>query len=889
MAILLGTRLGPYEILSPIGAGGMGEVYKARDTRLDRIVAVKVLPTHLADRSELRERFEREAKTIASLNHPHICTLYDTGHQDDVDFLVMEYIEGETLAQRLQKGALPIQQVFQYAIEISDALDKAHRNGVTHRDLKPGNIMLTKSGTKLLDFGLAKLAKEASPANVHLTELPTAKDPLTAQGTLIGTLQYMDPEQVEGKEVDARTDIFAFGAVMYEMTTGKRAFEGKTQASLIAKILEIDPPPISSLQPMTPPALDRVVRRCLAKDPDDRWQTVHDLNFELGNIGETSSHSLEQQPAFLRKWTKDRVGVLAVVAVVAIATLGIAYVFRHSSGVNEEKNVSTLSVLPPAKASFSVHNAPLVSPNGRLLAFVATLNGDNSLWIRDMNSLEARAVPGTEGLDDAAGEPFWSPDSRFLAFFAKGKLKKVSVAGGPVLSLCDAALGRGGSWSQNDVIVFAPNDRSGLFSVPASGGMATLVTEPDPALMESSHRLPWFLPDGHHFLYTAWSTPQNTAIYVGELESRKRHRVLTAFSNAVYASGRLLFMRGRTLMAQPFDVGKEELTGEPLALAQQVDYSRMVGTQGLFSSSQNGILAYSSNEGGSLQLTWFDRSGRARGTVGSPELMTTPRISPDSGTVAIARFDTETGFANLWSYDLARGTASRFTADAQSIEINPVWSPQGDRIAFSSNRDGAYKLYVKDTRSGAKETPLDVSGYNKQALDWSRDGRYVVEGVNDPVTGFDIWVLPLFGDWKPFPYLLTEFGEIPDQLSPDGRWLAYDSDETRRWEVYVDAFPTPGSKHQISINGGSSARWSRDGKELYFVGLDGKMMAVVVRGGDKFEAGLPVPLFDTKLNFNDVGFDVSTDGRFLIPTQVREPGTLPITVMVNWPAGLKKR
>jgi len=884
MPILPGRRLGPYEILSSIAAGGMGEVYRARDTRLDRIVAIKVLPTHLADRSELRERFEREARVVASLNHPHICTLFDIGHQDGIDYLVMEYLEGETLAQRLLKGPLPLDQVLQYAIEISDALDKAHRKGVTHRDLKPGNIMLTKSGTKLLDFGLAKLRQDAAPAT-PLSQLPTADDAITAQGTILGTLQYMAPEQLEAKEADARTDIFAFGAVVFELATGKKAFEGQSQASVIAAILEREPAPMSTLRPLTPPALDRAVQRCLAKDPDDRWQTVRDLNFELRSITEASSRVAGKQPTFFRNSHRDRLRLLAAIAAIAFIALGIAYVFHYFPAAIEEKTVSTLSVLPPQNAAFSIEDAPMVSPNGRFLAFVATLNGSNSLWVRDLSSLAARPLPGADGVD-IGGEPFWSPDSRYLAFFANGKLKKISVTGGPVLSLCDAALGRGGSWSQNDVIVFAPNDRSGLFLVPAAGGTATAVTELDRASSETSHRLPWFLPDGRRFLYTAWSTPANTAIYVGEIGSRKRHRLLTAFSNAVYGSGYLLFMRGRTLMAQPFDAGKAELTSEPLALAEQVDYSPKVATQGQFSSSQNGILAYASNAGGSLQLTWFDRSGKSDGMVGSPGLLNELRISPDSNTVVSDRLDPETGFYNLWLYDLARGTTSRFTFEAQSSDRNPIWSPQGDRIAFSSNRDGTNKLYQKDTRSTPKEIPLDISGYNKQAIDWSSDGRYIVERVNDPVTGPAIWVLPLFGDKKPFPYLQTEFHVWPDRLSPNGQWLAYESDETKRWEIYVDTFPTPGGKHQVSIDGGSTARWSRDGKELYFLSLDGKMMAVAVRGGANFEAGVPAPLFGTKLNFGD--FDVSKTGRFLIPTQIKEPGTLPITVTVNWPAGLKK-
>ena len=556
MPILPGRRLGPYEILSAIGAGGMGEVYKARDTRLDRIVAIKVLPTHLADRPELRGRFEREAKTIASLNHPHICTLYDTGHQDEIDFLVMEYLEGETLAQRLVKGSLPMEQVLRYAIEISDALDKAHRKGVTHRDLKPGNIMLTKTGTKLLDFGLAKLKQEVVPANVPLSDLPTAKDPLTAQGTLLGTLQYMAPEQLEGKEVDARTDIFAFGASVYEMATGKRAFEGKSQASLIAKILEIDPPPISSLQPMTPPALDRVVKRCLAKEPEMRWQTASDLCEELKWIAEGGSRTGMPAPVVAQRKIRERVAwAVAVIAVVAALALASPF-FRRSS---DEPRVLKIAVLPPEKTTFSVRSLPAVSPDGRRLAFVLTAGGKDELWVRDLDSLAARALTGTDG----ASYPFWSPDSRTIAFFADQKLKKTEVAGGPALTLCDAINGRGGTWNNDGVILFGVFGGS-IFRVSAAGGIATALTAPDKASGETDHRVPWFLPDGRHFLYTATNRdPEKVVIYAGDLDSKNRKLVVAGNSNAVYSPpGYLLFVRERTLMVQPFDVGKLETTGD---------------------------------------------------------------------------------------------------------------------------------------------------------------------------------------------------------------------------------------------------------------------------------------------------------------------------------------
>src|SRR6267378_1190530 len=504
MPILSGRRLGPYEILSAIGAGGMGEVYRARDTRLDRIVAIKVLPTHLADRSELRERFEREARTIASLNHPHICTLHDIGQQDGIDYLVMEYLEGETLAQRLLKGPLPLEQVLQYAIEISDALDKAHRKGVTHRDLKPGNIMLTKTGTKLLDFGLAKLKQEVAPVNVQLSEVATADDPLTAKGTIVGTLQYMAPEQLEGKEVDARTDIFAFGAVVYEMATGKKCFEGKSQAGLIAAILQINPPPISSLQPMTPPALDRVVKRCVAKESDDRWQSANDLTNELKWIAESGSEAGVPAPILTDRKSRKRL-VWSVVAILLVAALALgAYSYLRRAPVNIEP--VRFFVSPPGDlAGFgtttSGTTAPVaVSPDGRRLAFVAMgAEGRYLLWIRSLDTLAGQALAGTEG----ASSPFWSPDSRFIGFFAGGKLKKIEVSGGPPITLCDAPNNRGGTWGRDGVIVFNPANLVALQKVSESGGVPTAATVLGQG--ETAHMRPSFLPDGQHFLYRAYT------------------------------------------------------------------------------------------------------------------------------------------------------------------------------------------------------------------------------------------------------------------------------------------------------------------------------------------------------------------------------------------------
>jgi eukaryotic-like serine/threonine-protein kinase len=544
VAILSGQRLGPYEIVSAIGAGGMGEVYRAKDTRLERIVAIKVLPAHLADRPESRERFDREARTIAGLNHPHICVLHDIGRQDGIDFLVMEYLEGETLAQRLLKGPLPLEQVLEYAIEISDALDKAHRKGVTHRDLKPGNIMLTKTGTKLLDFGLAKLKQEVAPANVQLSQLPTADDALTAQGTIVGTLQYMAPEQLEGKEVDARTDIFAFGGVVYEMATGKRAFEGKSQASLIAKILEIDPPPIFSLQPMTPPALNRVVKKCLAKEPERRWQAASDLCDELNWIAESGSQ-----------------------------------VASAPSLPSPPRPVTRLAVtLPPGQHLAGLENGPAMalSPDGTRLAYVARQGGAQQLYLRAMDSMEARPIPGTE----RAVNPFFSPDGQWLGFFAGNKLKKVYVTGGVALSLGDAAFPNGASWGSLGIIAFTSSNVSVLQQVPDAGGTPQPLTRFGKG--EFTHRWPEFLPGGNAVLFSAasttnfWTDEQQVAVQ--SLVSGERRNLFPGATQPRYApSGHLIFAQGGNLIAVPFDALRLEVTGAAVPVVEGVLQSTFSG------------------------------------------------------------------------------------------------------------------------------------------------------------------------------------------------------------------------------------------------------------------------------------------------------------------------
>ncbi len=904
MTISAGSRLGPYEILSALGAGGMGEVYKAKDTRLDRTVAIKVLPSHLSSSEELRQRFEREAKTISSLSHPHICALYDVGQavlEEDrrqargagrqISYIVMEFLEGETLAERLVKGSLPTEQVLRYGIEIADALDKAHRQGVVHRDLKPGNVMLTKSGVKLVDFGLAKFAA-STPSTSGLSVLPTqAGENLTAEGTILGTFQYMAPEQLEGKEADARSDIFAFGAVLYEMATGKKAFTGKSQASLIAAILDSEPPPISTIQPMTPPALDRVVKTCLAKDPEDRWQTAHDAMLELKWVAEGGSQAGLPAPVVARRKSRERLawGLNAATALVAMV---FAFLFLESR--REPPLVLQASLLAPEKSQFNFNAGPMaLSPDGRRLAFVATSSdGKDLLWVRPLNSLSAQPLAGTEG----ASYPFWSPDSRFLGFFAAGKLKKIEASGGPAETICDAASGRGGSWSRDEVIVFTPTTRDPVYRVSSSGGTATPVTQLDASRREVGHRWPFFLPDGRHFLYlgftgTAGTESSKNGIYVGSLDSKKSELLLQANSSMAYTPpGYLLFWRENTLMAQPFNAKRRQLAGQAFPVAEHVQY--VTGyANAVFSVSENGLLTYQGGTGvGLSQLTWFDRSGHQLEALGTPADYNSPRLSHDGLRVAVDIVEAQTSNPDIWLYDLSRRTQSRFTFDPAQ-DVRAVWSPDDSRIVFCSYRTGPGDLYQKVTTGTGREELLLTSVAVKQPTDWSADGRSIAFQSFDPKTktGLELWILSV-QDRKVTPFLRTEFSEGGGQFSPDGRWMAYVSNESGRNEVYVQSFPGPGGKWQVSTAGGSDPRWRRDGKELFYVAPGNKLMSAEVKAGATFEAGVPRLLFASPMKSTlGTHYDVSSDGqRFLINLAVGEESSRPITLIQNWTAGIKR-
>jgi serine/threonine protein kinase len=888
MAILAGRRLGPYEILSAIGAGGMGEVYKARDTRLDRIVAIKVLPAHLADRAELRERFDREAKTIASLNHPHICTLYDTGHQDDIDFLVMEYIEGETLAQRLQKGSLPIQQVLQYAVEIADALDKAHRKGVTHRDLKPGNIMLTKTGTKLLDFGLAKLKQEVAPA-IPDSQLPTMKDAITGEGTILGTLQYMAPEQVEAKEVDARTDIFAFGAVVYEMATGKKAFQGKTSASVMAAILKDEPPAMSSLTPMTPSALDRVVKRCLAKDPDERWQSANDLANELKWIAEGGSGvTVPTATAKGIRPLSRRALILSLGALLLMVVTSLTTWTLKSSPPPQP--VSRLTINLPQDqqlAGLDSGTALVLSPDGSQLAYVARQGGIQQLYLRSMDSLEARPIPNTEG----AVSPFFSPDGQWLGFFSGGRLKKVSVSGGGALTLGDAAQPLGASWSAQGMIAFA-SAVGVLQQVPDVGGVPQSLTRLEKG--DASQRWPEFLPGGKAVLFAAGQTPlnfTNAQVAVQLVATGARGNLIQGGTHPLYApSGQLVYAQGGNLMAVSFDPQRLMPTGNAVRVAEGILQSQSSGAA-QYSFSSTGSLVYVPGGVQSAQrrLVWVSRNGAERPLAAPAQAYVNPRISPDGQRVAVGITEPE---FQTWLYDLSREALTRFTSEG-SLNSAPLWTPDGKGIAFQANKDGPPDIYWQKADGSGGLERLTTGAYNQVPMSWSRDGQLLAFVEINPKSGYDIWVLRM-NDRKAQPFLQTPFNESVPRFSPDGRWLAYISDESGRYEIYVKPYPGPGGKWQISTEGGTEPTWNTNGRELFYRSGD-KMMAVDIATQTDFVAGKPRVLFERRYvptPGTNSNYDVSPDGqRFLMlkPSETTEAPPTQINVVLNWFEELKQK
>ncbi len=868
MPLTPGSRLGPYEILAAIGSGGMGEVYRARDTRLGRDVAVKVLPSLLASSPEGRQRFEREAKTISQLSHPHICALYDVGREGETEYLVMELLEGETLSDRLAKGSLPLEQALRFGVEIADALDKAHRRGIVHRDLKPANVMLTKSGVKLLDFGLAKDLPSPPGRGVRgegLTSLPTQAN-LTQEGTILGTFQYMAPEQLEGKDADARTDIFAFGAVLYEMATGKKAFSGASQASLISAIMKEEPAPISAAEPASPPALDRVVRTCLAKDPEVRWQSAADIRRELGWVGGDSAAAAPAASfTALRSWLPWLIA--------GTAALGAAYfaIASRRPPASAPRRMELSIVLPERTLQ---NDFFALSPDGGTLAFAGIASGKSMLRVRELGSSEVRALPGTESSESV----FWSPDGRTLAFVARGKLRRIDVATGSIEALADAETGRGGTWGTGGDILFAQKAAGAIYRVSASGGPVTAVTTLEKG--DLMHRWPQFLPDGKRFLfYVKTENPETSGTYVASLGKAGRKLVLRNGATGVFVPpATLLYGRSSALLAQHFDPDTGELSGAPETVVRPVMRAELGSFIDLFTVSQTGVLVYRAGSA-ERQLTWVDRRGGVLGKLGQTGVIMSVTLSPDDREAAIGLRAVETGTFSASVIDVARDVS---TPLGESVSL-PVWMPDGRTVLYRLEGQ-RYEIRRRAAHGDPKDESAGVVDSFATPHATSPDGRYVLftrMGGN-----FDIGVKDLQGRAKPAMLLAGEFDERAPHFSHDGRWFVYSSDEPGQTEIFVRRFPMTEEAWRISTSGGQQPTWSRDGKEIFFVSLDGRLMAAPVStAGATLSVGPPQPLFRSPVRLNSVSnqYAVTGDGqRFLFALPTQDYDAEPFRVLLNW-------
>jgi Tol biopolymer transport system component len=851
----------------------MGDVYRAHDVRLDRDVAVKTL------KGPFTERFEREARAISSLNHPNICTLHDVGEHDGSGYLVMEYIEGTPIA-----GPLPVEQAVAYGVQICDALHAAHKKGIVHRDLKPANILVTKQGIKLLDFGLAKLAAANSGA-VPVSAVSAASEQatlaaLTGAHTVVGTPQYMAPEQIEGRDVDARTDIFAFGCVLYELLTGHRAFEGQTSSSVMAAVLATKPRPLEELMPLTPPALERIVSRCLAKDPEDRWQSARDVAAELQWVSQGGSKVGLPAVVSVRRRIREHIAWAAcAVALLTAAGFAVAWARRAP----EPAPVVRFALPMPA----TVQNAspPIVSPDGRHIVFAADADGRRMIWIRPLDVLEARPMPGTEGVE----RPFWSPDSRFVGFAVGPKLKKVDIAGGPPQTISDVLPNSSdGSWSQDGVILIDARATDPLMRVPAGGGVAQpVVFEKGKEKGTPGTGWPEFLPDGKHFLYTIVdpASPE-MMLAVGNIDSPMTKPLFKTTTRVVYAApGYLLFVRDRTLVVQKFDATSQTLQGEPVPMGEGLGTDD-VGLAS-FSVSRNGVLVYRGGELSGSRLVWVDRSGKETPALDVPADYRDTSLSPD-GTRLVYDIGDGGPRGDLWIRDLARGVSSRFTFDAAG-EVNAKWSPDGRRIVFTSKAKGAGDLYVKDGSGTREAEPLLVDKDEKYVSDWSSDGKYILyTSRSDTSGGWDISALPLDGLRKPLPIVKTQFNEMWATFSPDGKYIAYQSNESGRNEIYVHEFPEARHKFQVSTEGGVEPYWRGDGRELFYRS-GSRVMAVPIQIAPTFTAGTPAALFQTRFATSIVRgrYRPVPDGqRFLVLGPLAREAEQPAAVVLNWTSAL---
>jgi len=892
MTIAAGIKLGRYEIRSKIGEGGMGEVYLARDMEIGRDVAVKVLPSTFSTDKDQLNRFQQEACAAGALNHPNILSIYDVGKHDGSPYVVSELLEGETLRKRIGTTALSQRRAVEYALQIANGLAAAHEKGIIHRDLKPDNIFITNDGrVKILDFGLAKLTQPNSDR--EQTDIPTRRVD-TVSGVVLGTVGYIAPEHLKGHVVDQRSDIFSFGAILYEMLSGRRAFHGESPAETMSAILREDPPELSDTNTTVSPALQRLVNHCLEKNPQARFHSARDLTFALEALSGSGPSTLTvrdvPRQSSIAKW-RDRLpwivaGLFALLAALAFLLPSL------KPSQKEQAHAVRLTIPPPAKGVVSTLS---VSPDGQRVVYGGlNAEGKSVLWMRSLDSTSAQPLPGT---DNPFFTTFWSPDSRFIGFVSStdNKLKRIDLNGGAPQTLANAPNGRGGTWNRDGVIVFAPAAEGPLSRVSATGGPVTEVTALDLSRNEVSHRYPWFLPDGRHFLFFArGATYEGNSVCVGSLDSKEFKRLVSADSGAVYSPpGYLLYVRDGTLMAHAFDLDRLELKDEPIAVADALIGFDLTSNLARFSVSENGVLVYyGGSEFNKADLIWVDRQGKQIGTAANAADYGYLRLSRDNKRLATALRDPSTRW-DLWVFDLANNGQTRFTFDPAN-EIFPIWSPDGIRIAFSSNRDGQVNMYQKLSNGSGSEEPILVSNEPKFCNDWSSDGQFIVFHKLSGKTRADIWILPLSGDRKPYPYLETQFGEREARFSPNGRWIAYTSDETGPRELFVQSFPIGRGKWQISRGGAGPSKWRGDGKEIFYVS-GGNLMAVEVKtDGDTFEMGTPQILFDIRGAplpgaLGGSAFDATSDGqRFLIGMAVQEATSSPITVVLNWAADLKR-
>jgi len=916
MHLRVGSKLGRYEILAPAGAGGMGEVYRARDTRLDRDVAIKVLPEDVADDPVWLARFEREARSVSGLNHPRICTLYDVGHEDSVGgegedgseaggrksavhFLVMEFLEGETLSARLAAGRIPLPEALHFGSQVAGALAAAHYAGVIHRDLKPGNVMLTKSGAKLLDFGLAKPLDAAD--SPQLTAAPTMTSPLTAQGMVVGTYQYMAPEVLAGGEADARSDIFALGALLYEMVAGQSAFGGQTQATVVASILKEEVRPLSVILPEAPLALSRLVERCLTKDPEKRWQSAADLAMELDWIASGGGAQAEPSKAMISAAEEDSRGgsarlawALAGVFAVAAIFLGFGFLRSPDSDLGTRGQIRFEVPAPEGSYLRTMYESaapPAVSPDGRSIVFGVTgSQGGDRLWIRPLDG-PARSLPGTEG----GMRPFWSPDSKSIGFFTTSEMRRIDIAGGPPLTIATVRSPRGGAWGADDTIVYAPSASGPLYRVAVGGGEPEPVTELNAAPREASHRYPHFLPDRRRFLYLALDEQgavgtgdeSQHRLMVGSLDDDLARQLMRGASNAVYAAGHLIFRLGTALQARPFDLERLEFTGDPFTLAESVHYDS--GYERAIFSASDDVLTFVAGEfTGNTRLQLLDRSGTVLETLSDTGIQYETRFAPDSRRLA-TRSTTATGEV-IWIVDLEQGTRVRLTFD-DGVPRSPVWSPDGRRVAYGWSTDAGRSTRVSPVDGGGPPEVLVDESWNAHATDWSPDGRYLLLEKGRDEGGAEIWFLDLEKGGDPQPLIEAgHFISLP-AISPDGRWLAYTSNESGRLEVYVTRFPSARGKWLVSDGGGLDPVWDIDSGSLLYLSLDHRMMqAPVSAAGENFQVGSPQPLFEllSYIDFAESVYDLSSDGKIFVANTIsKEHMAAPLTVVVGWAEALE--